>query len=223
MNFNDQHQVQSDKINKIYQLINIDLIEIKNLFESIESHGILKKLDLSDEDLQAIGIECEQRKYRRKRGFVLSKEEILKAKEHCETPSACSKYLRVTYERYKETAKMYGLFELVMSSKSRLDKQKTYVSADIGKFSLKNILSGKCPTYSTELFKKRFLKYQIKKMECERCGFSKNRSKDGQYPFIVNFKDGNIKNFLLENIEIVCYNCMFLYGSNKFKTGPKIN
>jgi len=36
---------------------------------------------------------------------------------------------------------------------------------------------------------------------------------------LISFKDGNEKNHLLSNIEILCYNCMFLMGRGYIRRG----
>ena len=38
-------------------------------------------------------------------------------------------------------------------------------------------------------------------------------------PILINFKDGNEKNHLLENIQVLCYNCMFLIGRGYIRKG----
>ena len=52
----------------------------------------------------------------------------------------------------------------------------------------------------------------IKKSECEQCGFSERRITDYKIPLLLNFKDGNKCNYLLDNVNLLCYNCYFLLG-----------
>ena len=76
------------------------------------------------------------------------------------------------------------------------------------------------------------------KEECNCCEFNERRVLDYKVPLILNFKDGNKKNWKLENLEALCYNCYFLnignvwsenqlqqmedYSlKNKFKNDPK--
>ena len=47
---------------------------------------------------------------------------------------------------------------------------------------------------------------------CGNCGFSERRVTDQKIPVILNFKDGNKKNWHLDNLEFLCYNCSFLYA-----------
>jgi hypothetical protein len=49
----------------------------------------------------------------------------------------------------------------------------------------------------------------IKKNECEMCGYIQTRP-DGRGPMLLHCKDGNIRNLLLDNLEVRCYNCTFI-------------
>jgi len=39
---------------------------------------------------------------------------------------------------------------------------------------------------------------------------------DNNIPLMLNYIDGNDKNKLQDNIELLCYNCFFLYVNNPF-------
>ena len=49
---------------------------------------------------------------------------------------------------------------------------------------------------------------------CSRCNFGERRITDQKVPVILNFKDGNKKNWHLDNLEFLCYNCSFLYAAS---------
>ena len=57
--------------------------------------------------------------------------------------------------------------------------------------------------------------------KCTRCGHTEKRAIDLKAPLILHFKDGNKENFLLENLDFLCYNCYFLYVGNVL-TGKQI-
>ena len=50
--------------------------------------------------------------------------------------------------------------------------------------------------------------------KCTKCGFTERRVTDTKVPVILNFKDGNRKNYHLDNLEFLCYNCSFLYAAS---------
>jgi hypothetical protein len=51
---------------------------------------------------------------------------------------------------------------------------------------------------------------------CSRCHFNERRLLDYKSPLLLNFKNNNKKDFKLENLELVCYNCYFLYIAKVF-------
>ena len=51
---------------------------------------------------------------------------------------------------------------------------------------------------------------------CSRCTFEERRVLDYKMPLLMNFKDNNKKNYRKENIELLCYNCYFLYIGDVF-------
>ena len=51
---------------------------------------------------------------------------------------------------------------------------------------------------------------------CYKCSFNERRLLDYKVPLIFNFKDKNKKNYSLGNVELLCYNCYFLYIGNVF-------
>jgi hypothetical protein len=48
------------------------------------------------------------------------------------------------------------------------------------------------------------------KDECYHCGFCERRVTDYKVPLLLNFKDGNKNNYLIDNLELLCYNDYFL-------------
>lgn len=52
---------------------------------------------------------------------------------------------------------------------------------------------------------------------CNRCGFNHERIVDHKVPLIMCFVDGNKRNWRLENLELLCYNCYFLYIGDVFE------
>ena len=52
--------------------------------------------------------------------------------------------------------------------------------------------------------------------ECAECGFKERRVLDYKMPLILHFKDKNKKNYRQENIELLCYNCYFIYQGDIF-------
>ena len=90
--------------------------------------------------------------------------------------------------------------------------RKRYWAPNSGKYPLNQILEGKFPNYPVYRLKDLIIRSGTKEAKCENCGFSEHRITDHKMPLLICFKDGNEKNHKLENIEMLCYNCMFLIG-----------
>ena len=50
--------------------------------------------------------------------------------------------------------------------------------------------------------------------QCNRCECGEARLLDGKVPLILTFKDKNKHNYHRDNIELLCYNCSFLYAAS---------
>jgi hypothetical protein len=194
-----------------------EIHEVKQKIANIENKRIIEELNLPDEDLLALGFE---KPINNNTSRKLSESEIKEAQEHSNNATGCSKYLNVKYHCYKKWADYYGIFKKNPWIKG--SKKKRW-SSDEGKYPLTQILEGKYPNYPIQSLKDRLIKCGIKKPICENCGFSENRITDNKIPLLISFKDGNEKNHLLENIEILCLNCTFLVGRGYINNGnPKL-
>ena len=78
-----------------------------------------------------------------------------------------------------------------------------------------DILEGRVDVsnYSPKELKERLIHEALIKEECNCCEFNERRVLDYKVPLILNFKDGNKKNYHLDNLEFLCYNCSFLYAA----------
>mgnify|MGYP000660254032 FL=1 len=133
---------------------------------------------------------------------------------------AAARYLHVSYNHYKKYAKMYKNDDGV----TLLEAHMNQAGEGIPKFALAggkeiplmDLLEGKVPIehFDPRKIKARLLS-EAKLVEvCDRCGFAERRVTDQKIPVILNFKDGNKKNWHLENLEFLCYNCSFLYAAS---------
>ena len=79
-----------------------------------------------------------------------------------------------------------------------------------------DILEGRVDisNYKPQEIKERLIHESLIAEECNSCGFNERRVVDYKVPLILNFIDGNAKNWKLENLELLCYNCYFLNVGN---------
>lgn len=148
----------------------------------------------------------------------LSKEDILRAIRHTKSNRAAAKYLGCSYQHYKPYAKLFkdeetglNLFELHLNQSGK----------GIPKFlpnrrkepNVKNIIETGTgwESFAPDKLKSRIIAEGYLVEECQMCGMAERRLTDYKIPLLMNFKDGNKYNYLLPNLELLCYNCYFLY------------
>lgn len=164
-----------------------------------------------------------------------TKQDILRAISVTRSNKAASRYLNIDYNTYRQYAQLYideetgkTLFELHKNQygvgipkllQGRWRGKVTDKSRKKGTQELKLILSGDITTiddYDINTFKERLIIDAILKEKCIRCGFDEARVIDYKVPLLLNFRDGNRKNWRLDNIELVCYNCYYLTVGDVF-------
>jgi len=151
---------------------------------------------------------------------ILTKEDILRAQKVTRSNMAAARYLHVSYNHYKKYAKMYkndeGLSLLEVHKNQAGEGIPKFAISGIDNIPLMDVLEGRVPI---EHFDPRKIKARLlsegKLIEvCSSCGFSERRVTDQKIPVILNFKDGNKKNWHLDNLEFLCYNCSYLYAAS---------
>jgi hypothetical protein len=146
---------------------------------------------------------------------MLLESEIMAAQSISKTEAEAGRKLGVSFMTYRKYAKMYGLYGRCANAAGK-GTNKPVRNEDAGKYPLNQILEGKFPNYSTNRLKTRMLRCNRIEKKCNKCGFSEQRISDYQVPLLLNYIDGNAKNKLRENVELICYNCYYLYVNNPF-------
>lgn len=156
---------------------------------------------------------------------ILTKEDIVRAMNATKSNMHAARHLHVSYNHYKKYARMYKNEDGV----TLLEAHKNQEGKGISKFShnklpnFKAVLSGEVPSkyLDREEFKQRLIFEALIEEKCNKCGFSERRITDLQVPLAINHRDGNKNNLTLENTELLCLNCHFLYGTKVSKKKVK--
>lgn len=144
----------------------------------------------------------------------LMESEIKAAQDASISAADAARKLNVSYNTYKKYAKMYGIMDRCKCVDSRgIPKVHNPYK---GKYPLEEILMGMHPSYPPHKLRKKIFNAKLKTEICEVCGYKEARITDGKIPLILAFKDGDRTNHLLENLEIVCYNCYHNTYGNLF-------
>jgi hypothetical protein len=151
---------------------------------------------------------------------ILTKEAILRAKKMTRSNMSAARYLHVSYNHYKKYAKMYKNDEGVTLLQVHMNQE----GKGIPKFltnggkepPLIDLIEGRVPVehFDAKKIKQRLIFEGMIEEVCANCGFTERRVTDTKVPVILSFKDGNKKNYHLENLEFLCYNCSFLYAAS---------
>jgi hypothetical protein len=153
----------------------------------------------------------------------LSKEQILLAMEKTKSVKAAARFLNASYIHTKKYMKLYTDDNGV----TLFDLHKNQCGKGIPKFlsndpksvlKLDDILEGRIPIehFTSDKVKKILIKEGYLKEVCAMCGFNERRVVDYKMPLILSFKDKNKRNFKIDNVELICYNCYFLTVGNIF-------
>lgn len=160
--------------------------------------------------------------------IILTKDDILRAQRHTKSNMAAARYLGVSYNTYKNYARLYKdnetgqtLLEVHMNQAGKGIKKhlggyghgKKMVQAP-----LEDLLEGRIDISNyknaVEIIKTRLIQEGYILEECSCCGFNERRVIDYKVPLVINFKDKNKRNWKRDNIELLCYNCYFLNIGN---------
>jgi hypothetical protein len=154
---------------------------------------------------------------------IYSKDDILRAMRHTRSIRAAARYLGCEYNHAKTYFKMYideetgkSLFDLHLNSsgigipKMITSKRKTP--------ELEAILNGNTDpaAWAVSRIRDALIIEGYLAEECAICKFHERRLTDYKVPLLLNFKNGNKKHYIYENLELLCYNCYFLRVGNVF-------
>lgn len=160
------------------------------------------------------------------RQLLLTESDIRYAMDNTTTNTNAAMFLNISFSTYEKYAKMY-VDEASRKTLWDLHKEKKGSNLGIEKkrrtnkaATLKHIiqvLNGEHPGCFVANLLPDLIREGFKPDHCEKCGFDERRITDYEVPIMLVCKDGNERNHLLENLEVVCFNCAFLYYGNHIR------
>lgn len=159
----------------------------------------------------------------------LTKEAILFAMTKTKSNRSAARMLGVSYRHYKKYAKLYKdengemLFTKHLNPHGKGIPKFLNKKSQVG--SILDVIEGRFPVehYTPQKIRDKLIIEGYLIEECYHCKFHERRVSDYKIPLILNWKDSNRKNFQLDNIELVCYNCYFLRVGNIFSEKQTIH
>jgi hypothetical protein len=152
---------------------------------------------------------------------TFTKSQIETAMRYTKSVRAAAKYLGCSYQHLKPFMKALKVDESDPNSLTLFDIHKNQTGKGIPKYlpnkrkepNVKRLFEEGIgyESFTPTKIKTRGIAEGYLKDECYTCGCSERRVTDYKTPTLLNFKDGNKSNYLIDNLEILCYNCYFLY------------
>ena len=143
---------------------------------------------------------------------VITKNMILEAQKHTKSNMAAAKWMRVSYTTYKKWAKYYGVFEQHLNQKGDGIKKGFAVRT----VNVEDVVLGKREPprrWSQSVVKEELIDKGYWQHECSNCGYNEENMATGKTCLGVDFKDGDSKNWLLDNIRLLCANCYYSFNA----------
>lgn len=153
-----------------------------------------------------------------------TKEECLRAMRHTKSILSAARYLNCSYQHLKKWFKLYKSDH--PDYDTLFDEHKNQCGKGIPKFlgntgklpALKEIIEGRIDPspFNPDKIKYRLIVEGYLKEECEICSFKERRVMDYKMPLLLHFKNGNKKHYILDNLQMLCYNCYYLHIADVF-------
>ena len=141
---------------------------------------------------------------------LMSPQRIKLAIKSTQSMSQAASYMGVALNTFKKYAKQYDLWKPQTNLKGI---RKTGNVGSALKHDLKQILEGKNPNpYREDTLLDKGIREGYMKAQCQNCSqdFSFIDSQKRQPPLILDFLDRNPQNTKLENLRILCFNCVYV-------------
>ena len=154
----------------------------------------------------------------RKRGHAsgTTRADIERAIAFTKSNHSAARYLGLSYTTYKKIASRFyndqgkTLFESHINAPGRGIKKNVNKMRVYG-HSIMDLLEGRASKAFVRMrdLKPKLIIEGVLKEECARCKYRERRVLDQTVPLILNFVDGDKKNWTLQNLELLCYNCYY--------------
>lgn len=155
-----------------------------------------------------------------------TKHQILEAMDKTKSVRAASRYLNCSYQHLKAWMKKYTDD---VTGETLFDTHKNPHGFGIPKFvshkpfnrkepAIIDIIEGRVDStsFNPQKLKYRMIEAGLMVEECNRCGFHEMRVLDSKLPLLLHFKDNNSNHWGLDNVQLLCYNCYFLFYGQVF-------
>jgi hypothetical protein len=197
--------------------------ELAKKVHDIETKKILDETQLPVEILKENGLLPKvSKKLKTGKGYrPLLQSELEEAKKHSVSSAGQARWMGVSFATFKKYCKLYGIYD--PGYKGRGKKQN--FDPTRGKYPLTTILTGVLngnPGVTEWNVKKKLLQNKMFEEKCNICGYSNKRVVDNKVCLLLDHKDGDLKNFKQDNLQLLCLNCTFECGRGYIRRGKAL-
>jgi len=178
--------------------------------------AIIRQYDIMTHETESnMGIRTGKPMGRPSKGMTMSKHNIELAIKSTQSMGQAGLYMGVSKNTFKKYAKIHGLWAPIKSSKGIRH------TGNVGsalKHDLKAILEGKNPNpYREDTLLKKGIHEGYLKCACSNCtaDFTHMNVMTQLPPLILDFLDRNPMNTKIENLRVLCFNCVYELASSK--------
>lgn len=158
------------------------------------------------------------------RGYDMTYDQVVSALAAAKSVKEAARMINVSYGTLKRYAKMYvdpvtgkTLLEKFKNPSGRgVDRNYDKLVGMYSPQKLYRVGQTATPDRIAKL-KQIIISTRVVPLLCNRCGFHERRLTDMKPPLLINFKNKNKSDWRIENLELLCYNCYFLYISDPIK------
>lgn len=205
---------------RLMEVLYRDLEEMKKKVHALETEKVLQETQLPPELLLQNGLLPKPiSRIKVGRGYrPLLKSEIEEAQQHEIFARGQARYLGVSFSNLKKYSKLYGIYKPNPNIKG---KKQLRADPTRGKYPLIKVLTGEYNgnlSITNAIVRHKLIKGGIFPAECKQCGYNKIRL-DGKMALLLDHMDGDQKNFKQDNLQLLCYNCMFECGRGYIRRG----
>ena len=143
---------------------------------------------------------------------VITKNMILESQKHTKSNMEAARWMNVCYTTYKKWAKYYDVFEQHLNQKGDGIKKGFAVRT----VNVEDIVLGKREPprrWSQSVVKEELIDKGYWQDECSNCGYNEENIATGKTCLGIDFTDGDSKNWLLDNIRLLCSNCYYSFNA----------
>ena len=194
--------------------------ELEKNVHDLKTKQVIDELQLPPEVLANSGLVPQKpKKLNRGGGYrPILQSEIEEAKKHSPFASQQAKWMGISIDTYVKYAKMYGIYE---PSRTMFGRRNMF-DPERGRYPLSKILAGEYrdnKSVSDWMVKDKLIRSNTFPPKCNICGYDKRRITDNKIALLLDHKDGDRRNYAVENLQLLCLNCTFECGRGYIRRG----